>query len=278
MISRYLRFIFGVVLSLFVLHAAAAGSVIRLATTTSTENSGLLRVLIPGFQRATGYEVHVIAVGTGKALRMGQDGDVDVVMVHARAAEDTFVAAGYGVNRRDLMYNDFVLVGPKQDPAKVRDATDIVTAFKNIAARGAIFISRGDDSGTHKKEQELWQAAGLTPVGTWYRAIGQGMEQALLMANETRGYTLTDRGTWLALRRKLDLQILDEGDKRLFNPYGVIAVNPKRYPDINYRGAMAFIDWLTSSEGQRTIASFKVDGETLFFPTATAAQREERRR
>lgn len=277
MIFRYLRAVFASALFLVSLHVAAAPSVIRLATTTSTENSGLLRVLIPAFEQAKGYKVHVIAVGTGKALRMGQDGDVDAVMVHARAAEDQFVAAGYGVSRRDLMYNDFVIVGPKDDPANVHTASDAPAMFKAIAARRAVFISRGDDSGTHKKEQELWHAAGVKPEGGWYRAIGQGMEQALQMANETRAYTLTDRGTWLALRRKLDLRILEEGDKRLFNPYGVIAVNPKRYPDINYRGAMAFIDWLTSADGQRAIASFKVDGETLFFPTALNAQREELR-
>jgi tungstate transport system substrate-binding protein len=246
---------------------------IRLATTTSTENSGLLHVLLPAFERESGYRIHVIAVGTGKALRMGQDGDVDVVMVHARADEEKFVAAGYGVNRRDLMYNDFVVVGPKNDPAGVRTLNDAAKALARIAERRAIFISRGDDSGTHKKERQLWSAAKLAPAGDWYRPIGQGMEQALQMAAEVQGYTLADRGTWLALRRKLDLAIVTEGDKRLFNPYGVIAVNPARYPDVNFRGAMALIDWLTSPRGQETIASFKVDDESLFIPTAVQALR-----
>jgi tungstate transport system substrate-binding protein len=250
----------------------AAEKVIRLATTTSTENSGLLKVLLPAFERDTGYKVHVIAVGTGKALKMGQDGDVDVVMVHARAAEEAFVNAGHGVNRRDLMYNDFVFVGPKSDPAGIRSAKDANAALERIAKREAIFISRGDESGTHKKEQALWKAAGVTPGGSWYRAIGQGMEQALQMASESQGYTLTDRGTWLALRKKLDLQILAEGDERLFNPYGVIAVNPARFPDANYQGAMALIAWLTSVPGQRMIAHFSADGSPLFFPVAVQAQ------
>jgi tungstate transport system substrate-binding protein len=248
---------------------------IRLATTTSTENSGLLRVLLPAFERDTGYKVHVIAVGTGKALRMGQDGDVDVVMVHARADENKFVAAGYGVNRRDLMYNDFIIVGPKNDPAEVRSLNDTAKALAKVAERRAVFISRGDDSGTHKKELELWTAARVKPSGVWYRAIGQGMEQALQMAGEVQGYTLADRGTWLALRRKLDLAIVSEGDERLFNPYGIIAVNPARYSDVNYRGAMALIDWLTGARGQQTIASFKVDDEALFVPTAVQTQREK---
>lgn len=262
---------------LFGTPASAAEKILRLATTTSTENSGLLKVLLPPFERESGYKVHVIAVGTGKALRMGQDGDVDVVMVHARADEDKFVAAGYGVNRRDLMYNDFVVVGPKNDPAQVHQALNAAAALNTIAQRGTIFISRGDESGTHTKEKELWAATGIKPEGRWYRAIGQGMEQALQMASEVQGYTLADRGTWLAFRHKLDLKIVSEGDARLSNPYGVIAVNPARYPDINYRGAMTFIDWLTSPRGQSTIASFKVDGETLFFPTAMQAQRGGRR-
>jgi tungstate transport system substrate-binding protein len=230
-------------------------------------------VLLPAFGRYTGYKVQVIAVGTGKALRMGQDGDVDVVMVHARADENKFVAAGYGLNRHDLMYNDFVIVGPKRDPAQVRSLNNTTKALARISEHRAVFISRGDDSGTHKKEQELWVAAGVKPSGDWYRAIGQGMEQALQMASEVQGYTLTDRGTWLALRRKLDLVVVSEGDERLFNPYGVIAVNPARYPDVNYRGAMALIDWLTGTRGQQAIASFKIDDEPLFVPTAVQVHR-----
>jgi tungstate transport system substrate-binding protein len=252
--------------------AHAEEKVLRLATTTSTDNSGLLKSLLPAFEKSSGYKVHVIAVGTGKALRMGQDGDVDVVMVHARTDEDKFVAAGYGVNRRDLMYNDFVIVGPKRDPAGIGAIKDPAAALARIAAREAAFISRGDESGTYKKEQALWQAADIKPHGKWYRSIGQGMEQALQIASQMRGYTLADRGTWLALRKKLDLDILVQGDSRLFNPYGVIAVNPARYPDVNYQGAMAFIAWLTSPEGQNQIAAFKIDSENLFFPDAIQAK------
>jgi tungstate transport system substrate-binding protein len=245
-----------------------AEHILRLATTTSTDNSGLLNHLLPAFEKSSGYQVHVIAVGTGKALRMGQDGDVDAVIVHARSDEDKFVAAGYGVNRRDLMYNDFVIVGPKRDPAGIGGSKDAAAALVRIAAKEAVFISRGDESGTFKKEQALWQAANIRPRGKWYRSIGQGMEQALQIASEMQGYTLADRGTWLALRKKLDLDILAQGDNRLFNPYGVMAVNPARYPGVNYQGAMAFIAWLTSPEGKNLIASFKVDGESLFFPDA----------
>ena len=250
---------------------SAAENIVRLATTTSTENTGLLNALLPAFEGDSGYKVHVIAVGTGKALKMGQDGDVDVVMVHARAAEEKFVTAGHGVNRRDLMYNDFVIVGPTNDPAGVRATRDATKALASIARRGAVFISRGDESGTHKKEQALWQAAGIKPAGSWYRAIGQGMEQALQMASESQGYTLADRGTWLALRKKLELRMLAEGDERLFNPYGIIAVNPARYPDANYQGAMALIAWLTSVQGQRIIANYTADGSPLFFPVAVQA-------
>jgi tungstate transport system substrate-binding protein len=253
--------------------ALADNRVIRLATTTSTESSGLLRDLLPAFEHSRGYRVHVIAVGTGKALRMGQDGDVDVVMVHARSDEEKFVAAGHGVNRRDLMYNDFVLVGPKQDPAGVRSTRTAAGALARIAETGAVFTSRGDYSGTHKQELELWQANGVVPKGRWYRAVGQGMEQTLQIAAEMQAYTLTDRATWIALSSKLDLAVLREGDPSLFNPYGIIAVNPKRYPDVNYRGAMALIDWLTSPAGQGRIAAFRVGGEPLFFPSVEQAKR-----
>jgi tungstate transport system substrate-binding protein len=249
-----------------------AEHVLRLATTTSTDNSGLLKHLLPTFEKSSGYQVRVIAVGTGKALRMGQDGDVDVVMVHARTDEDKFIAAGYGVNRRDLMYNDFVIVGPQRDPAGIGGIKDAAAALARIAAKEAVFVSRGDESGTYKREQALWQATDIRPRGKWYRSIGQGMEQALQIASEMQGYTLADRGTWLTLRKKLDLDILVQGDTRLFNPYGVIAVNPARYPDANYLGAMAFIAWLTSPAGQNQIAAFKVNGESLFFPDAIQAK------
>lgn len=246
----------------------AAGPTIRLATTTSTDNSGLLKALLPPFEQSTGYKVHVIAVGTGKALRLGQNGDVDVVMVHAPAAEQRFVDAGHGVNRRDFMYNDFVIVGPKNDPAGVRGMRDAAGTLKRIAERQAPFVSRGDDSGTHKKELSLWAMAGAKPQGSWYRAAGQGMGKVLQMATELEAYTLTDRGTWLAMQGKLTLDVLVEGDERLANPYGVIAVNPNRYPDINYKGAMALIAWVTSPEGQTIIRDFKVNGHALFIPTA----------
>lgn len=242
--------------------------IIRLATTTSTENSGLLGKLLPAFEKNTGYKVQVIAVGTGKALRMGHDGDVDVVLVHAPAAEEKFVADGHGVNRRSVMYNDFVIVGPKDDPAGIRGMQNASAALKRIMGKNIPFISRGDDSGTNKKELELWKAADMTPNGSWYRAVGQGMEETLLMAGEISGYTLADRGTWLAIKDKLPLEVLVQGDPRLFNPYGIIAVNPARYPDANYLGAMRLIAWFTSVPGQHLIRDFKITGEPLFIPTA----------
>ena len=250
--------------------AAESGKkIIKMATTTSTENSGLLKYLLPRFTQATGYEVHVIAVGTGKALRMGRDGDVDVVLVHARPAEDKFVAAGYGEKRHDVMYNDFVILGPASDPARVGEAKSAVEAMQHIAQHEATFISRGDDSGTNKKELRLWKAANLTPHGKWYREAGQGMGKVIQMANELNAYTLSDRGTWIAYSNKTQLNIAYQGDKVLFNPYGIIAVNPKRYPDVNHRGAQALIDWMTGNDGQKLIAQFKIAGFQLFTPSAT---------
>lgn len=253
--------------------AQADSNTIRLATTTSTENSGLLRVLLPPFEQRTGYKVHVIAVGTGKALRMARDGDVDVIMVHAPAAEREFVRAGYGVNRRDLMYNDFVIVGPKDDPAGIRGTKNVAAAMPRLIRGNAMFISRGDESGTHKKERELWGLASAQPEGRGYREAGQGMGRVLQIAGELQAYTLTDRGTWLAMRDKLALQIMVEGDTRLFNPYGIIAVNPARYPDVNYAGAMALIAWATSVRGQQIISNFEIDGEALFKPLAAQVKR-----
>lgn len=256
--------------------AQAAEPTVRLATTTSTDNSGLLKALLPPFEQSAGYKVHVIAVGTGKALRLGQNGDVDVVMVHAPAAEQRFVDAGHGVNRRGFMYNDFVIVGPKNDPAGVGGMRDAGAALKRIAGQQVPFVSRGDDSGTHKKELALWAAAGVKPQGSWYRAAGQGMGKVLQMATELQAYTLADRGTWLAMQGKLTLDVLVEGDERLANPYGVIAVNPNRYPDINYKGAMALIAWVTSPEGQAIIRDFKVHGQALFIPTAVQMAKGKR--
>ena len=241
---------------------------LRLATTTSTENSGLLQHLLPYFESKTGYTVHVIAVGTGKALRMGRDGDVDVVLVHAPAAEQKFVDEGAGVNRVKVMYNDFVIVGPADDPASVSSSTSGIDALRKIAKNQSIFISRGDDSGTNKKELSLWKDAGIKPQGDWYREAGQGMGKVLQMSGELSAYTLTDRGTWLAYQGKSPLQITYEGDPILFNPYGIIAVNPARYPDINSAGAQALIDWITSPDGQRMIGSYTVAGSLLFTPSA----------
>ena len=246
--------------------------ILRLATTTSTDNSGLLAVLLPQFEKQAGVKVHVIAVGTGKALRMGRDGDVDLVLVHAPAAEKAFVDAGYGVDRRDVMYNDFVLVGPAADPAGIAKSGDANMALERIAAKNALFVSRGDDSGTHKKERNLWQSAGITPAGDWYREAGQGMGKVLQIAGELDAYTITDRGTWLAYRDKSPLKVLFEGDPRLFNPYGIIAVNPKRYPDTNYRDAGKLIAWITSETGQQMIGGFTISGSRLFTPSANTSQ------
>lgn len=244
----------------------AGESVIRMATTTSTQNSGLLDYLLPLFKQRTGIEVQTIAVGTGKALRMGREGDVDVVMVHARPAELKFVEEGYGVDRSEFMYNDFVLVGPKSDPAAIGAEKDVTSALKKIATSQSLFVSRGDDSGTHKKELSLWKAGSIKPAGSWYREAGQGMGKVLQMASELQGYTLTDRGTWLAYQGKLDLALLSEGDAGLRNPYGVIAVNPKRYPDTHYADARKLIDWVSSPEGQQLINDYKVNGKQLFIP------------
>ncbi len=242
---------------------------VRLATTTSTANTGLLDYLFPKFRERTGIIVRYVAVGTGAALKIGEQGDADLVMVHARDAEDKFMAAGFGVNRRDLMYNDFVILGPPSDPARIKGEKDAARALTRIRDAGANFVSRGDQSGTHIRELELWKAAGVEPKWSgYYLSIGQGMGTALVMAFEKHGYVLSDRGTFLAYRAKLDLQILVEGDKRLVNPYGVMAVNPKRFPKVNYTGAMQLIEWLTSEQGQRLIADYKVNGEQLFFPSA----------
>lgn len=242
--------------------------VLRMATTTSTENSGLLNDILPRFEKSTGYKVHVIAVGTGKALRMGRDGDADVLLVHAPPSEMKFVNAGYGVNRRGVMYNDFVIVGPAKDPADIHGMKDVVKAMAKIAHHNAMFISRGDDSGTNKKELTLWKEAGIKPHGKWYREAGQGMGRVLQMTGELQAYTITDRGTWLFMKSKLPLKVLVQGDPRLFNPYHVIAVNPGRYPDINYKGAMYFITWITSRPGQSLIAKYRVNSMQLFVPTA----------
>ncbi len=243
--------------------------IVRLATTTSTENTGLLSELLPRFTAATGYQVHVIAVGTGKALRMGKDGDVDVVLVHAPAAEQRFVDQGYGEQRLPVMFNDFVLVGPHDDPAGLTRADSVANALARIADSRTPFVSRGDDSGTHKKELSLWSEAGLIPEGAWYREAGQGMGKVLQMADEMNAYTLADRGTWLAYRDKSRLKVAYQGDEALFNPYSVIEVSATRYPDLNHKGARALITWIRGTEGQQAIAAFRKSGEQLFTPSAS---------
>jgi tungstate transport system substrate-binding protein len=244
---------------------------ITLASTTSTENSGLFDHLLPLFTEATGISVRVVAVGTGQALRIARNGDADLLLVHHRSSEEAFVAEGYGVQRHDVMYNDFVLVGPNSDPAALRGLDDAAAALTRIAAARSPFASRGDDSGTHKKERDLWAAAGQDPVsasGTWYRETGSGMGATLNAATAMGAYALTDRATWLAFQNKGDLEVLVEGDARLFNPYGVILVNPARHPHVHAREAQTFIDWLVSENGQAAIAAFHIDGRQLFFPNA----------
>ncbi|KJY81520.1 tungsten ABC transporter substrate-binding protein [Vibrio galatheae] len=256
-------------LSLFC-YSASAEEVqhVRLATTTSTYHSGLLDYLLPEFEQDTGYKVDVVAAGTGKSLKMGENGDVDLVMTHAPKAEANFVEQGFGVLPRKLMYNDFVIVGPHADPAKVAQQKDIAEVFKSIATSDSTFVSRGDDSGTHKKEKGIWQQTQMEPNFAGYRSVGQGMGPTLNMANEMQGYTMTDRGTWLAYNNTLDLEILFEGDKNLFNPYQVILVNPQRYPRINYQGAKIFSDWLVTAKGQQLINEFKLNGKQLFVANA----------
>ncbi len=234
-----------------------------LATTTSTRDSGLLDHLLPVFEAKTGYKVKVLAVGTGQAIKIGEMGDCDVILVHSRAAEDKFVADGYGVNRRDVMYNDYILVGPGNDPARIKGLS-VKEALRALARGKGVFISRGDDSGTHKKELELWASVGIKPEGQWYKAIGKGMGDTLIMANELGAYTLTDRGTYASMKTRLDLEPLVFGDEALFNPYGVIAVNPERHPAVNYEGAMAFIEFITSAEAKEIINGYVVNGEQLF--------------
>lgn len=245
-----------------------SNSMLRLATTTSTANSGLMDYLLPEFTKQTGVEVQVIAVGTGKALRLGREGDVDIVLVHARNAEQAFIDAGFGVERFDVMYNDFVLIGPPDDPAQISTSHSVNEVLKKIRNTKSIFISRGDDSGTHKKELSLWQKTGYLPQGDWYKSVGQGMGKAIQIANEMGGYTMTDRGTWLAYQAKSHLALLYQGDTPLFNPYGIIAVNPQRHAHVNHAGAESLIDWLTSEKGQRMIGRFTVKGEQLFIPNA----------
>ena len=246
------------------------GKTLKMATTTSTQDSGLLEVLKPEFEKETGYTLNIIAVGSGQAMEMGAKGDVDVLLVHSRAAEDKFVADGFGVNRKDVMHNDFIIIGPANDPAKIKGTTDSVAAFKKIAESKSTFISRGDKSGTNTKELDVWKKAEITPAGDWYKNVGQGMGETFRITDEMKGYTLIDRATYLALKDKYKLEIMVEGDKPLLNPYGVISVNKDKFPNVDLAGANLFGEWITSAKTQKLIADFGKDkfGQSLFIPDA----------
>ena len=265
----------GFILMMLALSGAAPASwaqrFITVASTTSTEQSGLFRHMLPAFQKKTGIEVRVVALGTGQALDMARRGDADVVFVHAKSAEEKFIAEGYGVKRTPVMYNDFVLVGPKSDPAKVAGGKDILDALRKLKAAGAPFVSRGDRSGTHMAEIALWKGAGIEidkEKGPWYRDTGQGMGPALNTASSMNAYILADRGTWISFKNRGDLTIVVERDKQLFNQYGVILVNPAKHAHVKKEMGQAFIDWVISPEGQKNIADYKIGGEQLFFPNA----------
>ena len=251
--------------------AAAQDKSIVVSSTTSTRDSGLFGHILPIFTKKTGIQVKVVAQGTGQALDTGRRGDSDVVFVHAKAQELKFVADGFGVKRFDVMYNDFVLIGPKSDPAKIKGGKDIVAALKAIYAKGGTFVSRGDRSGTHSAELRLWKVAGLDPAGkkpAWYRPIGQGMGAALNTAGAMGAYVLADRGTWISFKNKGDLMIVVEGDQRLFNQYGIMLVNPAKHPKVKKAEGQKFVDWIISPEGQAAIAAYKIGGQQLFFPNA----------
>jgi tungstate transport system substrate-binding protein len=253
---------------------ALAQKFITVASTTSTEQSGLFKHLLPAYEKKTGVQVRVVALGTGQALDMARRGDADVVFVHARSAEEKFIAEGYGVKRLPVMYNDFVLVGPKSDPAKVAGGKDIVEALRKVKGATAPFVSRGDRSGTHMAELALWKTAGIdiaADKGPWYRDTGQGMGPALNSASSMNGYILTDRATWLAFKNRGDLTIVVEGDKRLFNQYGVMLVNPEKHKHVKKELGQAFIDWVVSPDGQKAIADYKIGSDQLFFPNANDA-------
>jgi len=252
-------------------HAVAQEKSIVVASTTSTQDSGLFGHILPMFKAKTGIDVKVVAQGTGQALDTARRGDADVVFVHAKLAEEKFLSEGFGVKRYPVMYNDFILIGPKGDPAGIKGSKDIVAALGAIKAKGADFISRGDKSGTHQAELNLWKVAGIDIAkdkGPWYKEIGQGMGAALNTASASNGYVLADRGTWLSFKNRGDLAIAVEGDKRLFNQYGVMLVNPEKHPSVKKDLGQQLIDWLVSSEGQKAIADYKINGEQLFYPNA----------
>lgn len=272
MIKKFLKIVIALIFCMGVVNGFAEEQpYITLSSTTSTDNSGLLDYLIPRFKEKTGVDVRVIAVGTGRALLLGERGDADLVLVHHKTSEEKFVEKGFGIERRDVMYNDFVVVGPKQDPANIKNVNQALKAFKLIHKHKAPFVSRGDNSGTHKKELELWSLADIDVQqysGTWYREAGAGMGTTLNIANGMNAYVLTDRGTWLSFKNRDELALLFENDPPLFNQYGVILVNPERHPHIKHKQAKLFSDWLTSNEGQQAIAEFTLEGQQLFFPNA----------
>ena len=251
---------------------------ITVASTTSTQNSGLFEWLLPQFTEATGIEVQVVAVGTGQAIRIATNGDADLLLVHHEASERKFVADGLGLERHPVMHNDFVLVGPGADPAGIGGMNDIAVALQRIGEDERVFVSRGDDSGTHKKEVELWGASGFDPrpaSGAWYRETGSGMGATLNTATAMNGYTLSDRASWVSFGNKGDFEILVEGDPRLHNPYAAIVVNPQRHPHVRVKDAQSFVDWLVSAPGQAAIAAFRVDGQQLFFPDVVPGEKQE---
>ena len=265
----------GLLLALLVTVPAMTGNAadpfITVASTTSTENSGLFGYILPKFKAVSGIDVHVVAKGTGQAIKIAQNGDADVLFVHHRPSEDKFVADGYATRRYDVMYNDFVVVGPSSDPAGIAGMKDVAAAFAKIASSKQPFASRGDNSGTNKKEMELWEAAGIDvkhASGTWYRELGSGMGATLNTAAGMDAYSLADRGTWLSFKNRRNLKIVVEGDKRLFNPYGVMLVNPAKFPSVKAKAGQAFIDWLIGPAGQKAIGEYKINGDQLFYPDA----------
>jgi tungstate transport system substrate-binding protein len=276
LVRRTLLLIAAAVIAAAPMPVHAQDKSIVVSSTTSTQDSGLFGHILPLFKAKTGIDVKVVSQGTGQALDTGRRGDADVVFVHAKPLEEKFVADGFGVKRHPVMYNDFVLIGPKSDPAGIKDTKDIAKALEAIKAKSAPFISRGDRSGTHSAELNLWKAAGVDiakekadkTLGPWYREIGQGMGAALNTASASNAYVLADRGTWLAFKNRGDLDILVAGDKRMFNQYGVILVNPAKHPHVKRDMGQAFVDWLVSPEGQKAIAGFKIGGEQLFFANA----------
>ncbi|MFH1504186.1 MAG: substrate-binding domain-containing protein [Candidatus Omnitrophota bacterium] len=262
------KIIFFLLFSILLANTVFAEQILRLATTTSTYETGILEYLLDPFEKKHDVKTHIISVGTGKAIKLGENGDVDIILVHARKAEDKFVNEGFGVNRRDVMYNDFIIAGPKDDPAKIAGLKDAKEALKRIYNAKQVFISRGDDSGTHKKEKSIWVQAGFTPKGSWYLESGQGMSFTLRMADEKNAYCMVDRATYLFNKDKVRIKKLVEGSKELLNPYGVISVNPYKYDHIQYESSMALIAWFTSPQCQKMINDYKVNGNQLYYSNA----------